>query len=82
MKRLQEWNRIALRAIIMAIALAGTAALTTGCVVDDDGPAEEAEDAVEESVDATEDAIDDAADETEDAVDEVEDEIDGSMDRA
>lgn len=50
---------------------------TSGCVLDDDGPAEEAEDAIEESVDEAGDAVDEAAEETEDAVDEIEEEVDG-----
>lgn len=67
-----------LKALTASIALMLIVALAIGgCIADDDGPIEEAEDAVEEGVDETEDALDEAADETEDAVDEVEDEIDG-----
>lgn len=78
MLQLQKSTLFAWRSTLLALALIGGGLLLTGCVVDDDGPAEEAEDAVEESVDATEDAIEDAADETEDAVDDIEDDIDGS----
>lgn len=78
MLQLQNHTANVWRSALLALALLGGGLLLTGCVVDDDSPAEEAEDAVEESVDATEDAIEDAADETEDAVDEIEDDIDGS----
>lgn len=67
-----------LKAFSASIALLLITLLAVGgCMFDDDGPVEEAEDAVEESVDETGDALEEAADETEDAFDDVEDEIDG-----
>ena len=69
---------IELKALSISIATLLVIALVIGgCMFDDDGPAEEAEDVVEESVDETEEALEEAADETEDAVDEIEDEVDG-----
>lgn len=59
-----DYRRLAAAALLASSA--GVAVVATGC---DEGPAEEAGEAIDDAADNTADAVDDAADNVEDAVD-------------
>jgi hypothetical protein len=58
--------------LMMSIAVLSCGLVTTGCA-DNDGPAEEVGESIDEAMDEAGDAIEDAADEVEDAVDDATD---------
>lgn len=63
-----KFGRPRLNSALLALVLAlGGGAMLTGC--DNDGPAEEAGEEIDEAVDDAGDALEDAADEVEDAAD-------------